>query len=103
MEAHFHGEGKWEEAIETLRMEQRGQQMTEQAAMIADGGRRSRPVALPGLKEARASSHHLKESGESEARVEGMGDEVEELTEAKWAFRMLVTEVVYQGRTKALL
>ena len=50
MEAHFHGEGKWEEAIEEL--------MMERAAMIADGGRRSRPVALLGLKEARACSHH---------------------------------------------
>ena len=58
MEAAFQGSGKTEEAMEEFRIEQRGKQMTEQAAMTAGEGIRSRPAAHFHFIEARASSHH---------------------------------------------
>jgi hypothetical protein len=102
MEAHFHGSGKTDEAMDEFRMEQRGKLMTERAAMRAGEGIRSRPAAHLGFREARVPSTHSGVVGESE-RVGGgeskvgqearLGEKVEELTEVKWLLRMLAMEV----------
>ena len=71
----WHGGGRlpgFREAMDEFRIEQRGKQMTERAAMRTEEGIRSRPATHLRFREARASSHHsgVVEMGE---RVGGGG------------------------------
>ena len=68
MKADFQGSWKTEEAMDEFRIEQRGKQMTERAAMRAEEGIRSRPAAQLCFREARASSHHALRGGGGEGK-----------------------------------
>ena len=68
MKAGFQGSGKMEEAMDEFRVEQRGKQMTERAAMRAEQGIRSRPAAQLRFREARTSSHHALRCGGGERK-----------------------------------
>lgn len=85
--------------MEEFRIEHRGKQITDLAAMRVDEGILSRPAEHRGLKEERVSSHHAGVVGERDrtesgvALVEEVGvtssDRILELTETKWAFSTL--------------
>ena len=68
MKADFQGLGKMEEAMDEFSIEQRGKQMTEQAAIRAEEGIRSRPATQLRFREARASSHHALRGGGGERK-----------------------------------